>query len=202
MSARSRWWPSALKWLRTLHIHLSLLGLLLALFFGVTGFILNHEGWFGVDRSQVESRELSLPAELVGAARERPLAALRLVEHLRAEHGVKGLLESLQVEPGEVRLLFERPGGSTDIVIQRSDGVAELRAEGGGLALLLTEIHQGKSTGLPGGLMLDLAALLFLLFGLTGGILWWTLPKRRRTGWIALGLSLTFCLFVGLFSLG
>ena len=66
------------KWSRTFHIYFSLLGLLMVLFFAVTGFVLNHDSWFGLDVSHVEKIEGAFPAAML-----REPDKLAVVEKLR-----------------------------------------------------------------------------------------------------------------------
>ena len=187
---RQRWKP----WVRTFHVYLSLLGLILILFFSLTGFILNHSDWFGLDETTTETRRASLPPELLVGAFDR----LTVVESLRRDHGVAGLLEDFETGKHTLRISFARPGELTDVLVDRRDGSAELRVESGGAAQLLTDLHRGEHSGAGGGLLIDATSVLLLLISLTGLVLWVTLPKRRRHGVAAgaLGVGFFVCICV------
>lgn len=78
-----------LKISRLVHVYLTLFGLVLILFFSVTGFMLNHESWF---LPKVKDRTLpvrmgTLPKKLL-----EPLDKLAVVEALRRDFGVSGFL--------------------------------------------------------------------------------------------------------------
>lgn len=170
-------------WVRTLHLYASLLGLVLLLFFALTGFVLNHGEWFGVGEKTVDERSGRVTARL------DPLDDLALVEELRARFDVRGGLVELRADEGEVALRFSRPGEDTDVVVQR-DGAVQLVCERGRLADLLTDLHKGERGGTAGGLLVDAAAALLLTISLSGLALWWAMPRRRRAGLIALAAAL------------
>jgi len=167
------------------HIYASLLGLVLALFFGVSGFVLNHEPWFELDEPQRVSAEGTLPLAI-----KAELDRLAVVEALRAEQGIRGQLEAFETGPAELRLRFARAGEETEVTISRSTGAFRLEREQSGLAATLGDLHRGKHTGGLGSLLIDLTAILLILVSLSGFGLWVTLPKRRKLGLVALILTL------------
>ena len=63
---------------RTLHTYLTMLALVMFLFFAMTGFMLNHADWFGLDRTHETTVEMTIPPP---ALHEK----LALVEWLRRE---------------------------------------------------------------------------------------------------------------------
>ena len=77
------------KWSRLTHIYLSMFGLLIVLFFAVTGFTLNHTEWFGWDESQQRQVEGSIAAKHF-----EPLDKLMIVESLRKDFQVRGAMTS------------------------------------------------------------------------------------------------------------
>jgi hypothetical protein len=102
-----------LKWTRTFHIYLALLGLLLVLFFAATGFMLNHPDWFGLRESQVRTEKGTLPVTLL-----EPLDKLMVVERLRNEFGVTGAVDMFEVEETFLRIVFKSAGRQTEAMIQ------------------------------------------------------------------------------------
>jgi len=89
------------KWSRLLHIYLSMLGLLVILFFSITGIMLNHEEWFGFAEPRVSRNEGTLPAALLGGPDR-----LGIVEKLRKDFGATGALDSFEVRDDELALVF------------------------------------------------------------------------------------------------
>jgi hypothetical protein len=105
-----------LKWARTLHVYLTLFGLLLLLFFAVTGFMLNHENWF-LPRETLTGR---IPTDLLSAPENRN----GIVEKLRSDFDVVGDVESFDFiqEKNAYRVLFKSENGCSEVVIQCADG--------------------------------------------------------------------------------
>jgi len=191
-SRSKRRWPA---WTRTLHIYTSTFAFLLVLFFGVTGFMLNHPDWFGVEEVVVDTSQDLFPQELL----EGELDRLAIVEELRRSEGITGLLSDFETQDDRLRIAFKRPGRQTDVTIDRRDGALELRVESGGLTQLLTQLHKGEGSGSWGGLLIDITSLSLILLSITGLILWFTLKKRRQPGLAAIVLGAGFFVCVSLY---
>jgi len=76
-----------LKASRIAHVYLTLFGLLVIVFFAVTGFMLNHPQWFLPKDLNRPPRSGTVPRELL-----QPLDKLAVVEYIRRAHGVSGFL--------------------------------------------------------------------------------------------------------------
>lgn len=179
------------KWSRDLHIYLSMLGLLLMLFFALTGFMLNHGEWFGLDQPQVRTLEGTLPTNTVVAVDK-----LAIVEQLRREFGATGALTQFDTEEKELRVVFKSPGRQSEATVTRADGHVAVRNESYGFNGRLTELHRGGTAGGAWGLVIDAAAILLLISAVTGVVLWLLVPKWRRLGVIALVASFAVCVLV------
>ena len=118
-----------LRWTRTLHIYLTLLALLLLLFFAVTGFMLNHADWFSLEEVQTRTKEGHLPTAVLSD----PPDKLAVVERLRADFGVAGLVDSFEIEEDELRVVFTGPGQRTEATIERAEGLTKVVSESHGL---------------------------------------------------------------------
>lgn len=170
---------------RTLHVYLTMLACLLLLFFGTTGFMLNHTAWFGLETIRTDQREGTLPRAIL-----KPVDKLAVVESLRAGLGAEGAVDSFEEEPEALRIVFKRPGMRAEASVRLSDGRAELSAEARGTAALLTDLHKGASAGAAWKWVIDGTAILLVLGSLTGLMLWISLPKRRALGIVVLTLGL------------
>jgi uncharacterized protein len=166
---------------RTLHIYLTLLGLLVMLFFGVTGIILNHEEWFMSQTPKVIERTTAIDPSLI-----QKNDKLGIVEKLRNSDGVRGALAGFDDLPDAMVLRFESPGQIFNIEINKSDGKTHILNEIHSLWALLGNLHRGQGTGARWKWVLDITAGLVVIACVTGLILWITLPKRRKLGIIAL----------------
>jgi uncharacterized protein len=187
--AKKRHWK---KLLRLIHSYLSLFALLSFLFFGGTGFILNHDDWFGLDQVVKTEDEGEIPAKLC----EKP-DKLAIVEQLRQDFQIHAPLHEFQVEELDLIVLFRKPGQSADVVINRDDGSLTIQKEISGTLGMLAEIHQGEGAGALGGLAIDATAIMLILTALTGLTIWFTIPLQRKLGFIALAVgSSVFLTFI------
>lgn len=173
----------ALTIVRTLHVYLSMSALALVLLVSVTGLVMNHAEWFGLDEEGgVLTGTGSLPVSLL----ERP-DEQAIVAELRREFGAAGILDEFEVEDETILVVFKRPGGRTDAFIDRADGAVELTTESGGALAVLADVHRGHHTGAGGSVLVDVAALVLLSVSVTGLVLWASLRRRRLWGAVALG---------------
>jgi uncharacterized protein len=185
-----------LKWARLLHVYLTMFAFLLILFFAITGFVLNHEGWFDFDEPTTSVAAATVPTELLGEPDK-----LAVVEHLRKHQRVSGSVETkdFEVEDDKVTIVFRGPGRQYTARIGRADGAAEIKLESRGLLGMLTDLHRGKATGLAWGLVIDGVCAVLLLISATGLILWSSLRGRAQHGlavmMLGMGISIViyFC---------
>lgn len=186
----------ALRAVRSLHIYLTMLALLLLLFFGATGFMLNHADWFGLEEVRTLAKSGVLPRKMVDE-----LDKLAIVERLRADFGAQGALDAFEEEPGQLRVIFKRPGSRTEATVDRRDGKTVSTTESHGTAAVLTDLHMGHGAGRAWRWVIDITSILLLSASLSGLTLWISLPRRRRVGLAALAVGLfasflTYLLFV------
>src|SRR5450755_107990 len=93
------------KWTHYVHLVLGLLGLWLMLFFGTTGFMLNHEDWFGIPDAHVRMESGTTPITFL----EGP-DRLQVVEHLRGRFGAMGLVDTFDEDAETIHIVFKAPG--------------------------------------------------------------------------------------------
>lgn len=179
--------PSFMPLCRTLHIYLSLLIFVAMIFFSLTGIFLNHETWFGLDNARQTTQSGELPAELVKAGEPDKLA---IVERLRAQFNVTGALEAFDVDDDALKITFKGPARRIEATVARASGKTEIVREYQGLVALLNDLHKGRGSGSGWSVVIDVSAIVMLLSAVTGLILWFALPRRRRLGVIVLVLSL------------
>ena len=179
-----------MKWTRTLHIYISMFALLALFFFAATGFMLNHEAWFGFKEPQPQTVEGELAPDLVAASiGKEAVDKFQISERLRAATGASGLVDSFEIEEDTVRVVFRSPGRMTDVTIERETGHFKGEHDLRGLAARLTDLHKGANAGGPWGLVIDGVSILLLFVSLTGLILWLSLKKRILIGVVALSVG-------------
>src|SRR5579862_7664060 len=111
-------------WARNIHIYISMLGLLMVVFFSVTGIMLNHDDWLGLNDPRVTKKEGTLPAEML-----RGPDKLAIVEKLRKDLGATGALDSFDVQDTSLEVVFKSPGRRAEASIDRATGHAEVSVE-------------------------------------------------------------------------
>jgi hypothetical protein len=175
----------AMKIARSLHIYLTMLALLLLLFFGTTGFMLNHADWFGLEQVRTRTERGVLPKGMVDG-----IDKLAIVEKLRSDFGAQGAVDSFEADADQLRVVFKRPGSRTEAAVWRRDGKVEATTESHGLAAVLTDLHMGHGSGKVWRWVIDATSVLLLAASLSGLTLWISLPRRRRIGFAALAFGL------------
>lgn len=183
MSPTYRW---VIRWARTVHLYATLFGLALLLLFSITGFMLNHRGWFvSSDIDPVES-EATLPTEML-----REPDRLAIVEYLRKHHGATGALDLFE-PPGDaasIRVTFKQPGRYFEAEIDQETGATKMKSLSEGFNGVVMALHQGKDSGWIWALVIDFVAVLMLVISITGLILWWSLKGRGHWPGVTLVLG-------------
>jgi hypothetical protein len=173
---------AAMRWL---HIYISMFGLAAALFFSVTGLTLNHPDWLAqLERTQVfegdvEASWLNAEPHTDGG---RKVDELRVVEHLRREHGLRGALDEFRVDEEECTVSFKGPGHSADAFIDLDTGHYRLTQISQGIVAVLNDLHKGRHTGPVWSWVIDIVAVLLALISATGLYLIFGLKLRRVSG--------------------
>jgi uncharacterized protein len=173
------------SWSRTIHIYISMLGLLAVIFFSVTGIMLNHEEWFGFATPHVVKKEGS-----IFEAMDKEPDKLAIVEKLRKDYGATGAMDSFEIEDDRLTIAFKSPGRHTDVTIQRADGHAAVSLESYGFSGRFVDLHRGTDAGPGWRFIIDATAVLLLVTCATGLLLWCLVPKWRPLGLAALAVCL------------
>lgn len=166
---------------RTVHVYLTMLGLLVMLLFGITGFTINHEDWFGATVPRRVEHQGEVPVALLA-----PQEELRLVEHLRNAFAVRGAMTSFTVFPEEVTVAFKEPAQTWEFSIDRGTGRLAAQNERYNFTATINNLHRGRFSGPAWRWVIDISALLIVLACATGFVLWLALPRRRKWGVLSL----------------
>jgi hypothetical protein len=189
-----------IKWVRNVHLYVTLFGCALLAFFAITGFMLNHEDWFSPTEPMSRTVQGTIPVDLLGSpgkegdedAQPVPGVAadrLAIVELLRKDFGAVGALSSFE-EQDDVRVIFKRPGTEVEATIKREDGKAEVTVRSQGLVGVMVDLHRGKSSGNVWSLfVIDGLCILVLVMSVSGIYMWQTLRGRGHYGIYVLGLG-------------
>lgn len=163
-------------WALLIHIYVSMAGLTLAVLFGATGLILNHQG-FGLSEPRIATSQITLNKQLVDHPDQ---AALEQV--LRRQLGVRSRSTDYHDDTDQIQMTFAAPGARTTVTINRADGKGEVETETRGFMGRLDDLHKGFDTGRVWYWTIDVAAVLIVVSSLTGILTLLALRARRRTG--------------------
>jgi hypothetical protein len=168
-----------LKWARTLHIYISLLGFLMFLFFAVTGITLNHDS-FGFDKPQSTTVQVRVPVAVVRAGDRDAI-----VKSLQEAAKVRMPVSQFSAQTDEIDVALAGPGKRVQAVIHPADGTTDVTIESRGIAGLLADLHKGAESGPVWRAILDGISVMLGFSSLTGLIMLLALPKRQRLGLLA-----------------
>ena len=174
-----------LDYSRTIHIYLSMFGLLVMFLFGLTGFTVNHEAWFGATTPRVHESEGRTPVELL--ARHD---GLRIVEHLRSTFKIAGAMTAFDDLDDRFSVGFKEPGQIWEIEIDKATGVTRVHHEMFNFAAVINNLHRGRYAGGTWSWVIDISAIMIVMACGTGMILWLALSRRRIIGALALLLGI------------
>ena len=176
------------KWSRTLHIYVTMYAFILMLFFAFTGFFLNHADWF--------TNEDAAPVEKSGVIPQTLLKEpdrLAIVELLRAKYNATGAVTTFDADESQIHVELAGPGRGTSADIDRATGAAKVSIDERGWVVRLDDLHRGKNSGRAWSWVIDISAISLFLGSLTGILMWIGLPRRRKLGLVALGVSIVMC---------
>ncbi len=185
---KKRLWQQFITWSRTIHIYLTMMGLLAMVLFGATGYTINHEDWFGATKPVVDEQQGTMSKDPVVKGDR-----LGVVEQLRTKYRISGAVTSYDDFEDDVSISFKEPGQIWEIRITKADGKVDVHHETFNFAALINNLHRGRYSGESWRWVIDVSALLIVLACLTGFILWLALPRRRRAGiaFLAAGTLIT-----------
>ena len=184
--------------MRWLHTYVSMLGLGALVFFSLTGLTLNHPDWtFGEQRREVHFKGQLEAKWLAPGGPDTAVDRLAIVEALRRNHNITGLVDDFRTDETECSIAFKGPGNSADAVVQRKTGQYELTVAHEGVVSLLNDLHKGRHTGSAWAWVIDVSAVILGAVSISGIWLLLYVRRRRRSGlWVGLvGAALLWVLF-------
>lgn len=182
-----------LAFCRTIHIYLTMLGLFVMLLFGITGFTVNHEDWFGATTPHLTETDGQTPLELI--AKNDPL---HIVEHLRTTFKIHGAMTSFDALEDSLSIGFKEPGQVWEVEIEKSTGKTSVHSEAFNFVAMINNLHRGRYSGPSWKWVIDISAILIVIACFTGVVLWMVLPKRRKLGLAAMlgGTIVTVAVYI------
>lgn len=166
---------------RWLHTTISMLSLVVILFFSVTGMTLNHTEWVGgAVKEHIVNGAIPVAWLTVSADKK-----LEVVEKLRSEYGARGTVEDFRMDATECTVSFKAAGYSADAFIATASGALEMRVAEESLLAVLNDFHRGQRSGLLWTRIIDISAIFLTVVSCTGLTLIFFLKRTRAAGLIA-----------------
>ncbi|MBE0507189.1 MAG: PepSY-associated TM helix domain-containing protein [Marinospirillum sp.] len=170
------------RWVRPLHAYSSMLMLFIMLFFTVTGLTLNNRQWLSNPAPPIEA-ELQLPTNfhLLFEQQQPQQLAQPIWQWLKSHQQLPdGELSSDWSESEQLLTLdIKRPGGYTLVEILPDDQSLWYEHQYLGWMAVINDLHMGRYSGQLWSWFIDIAAVVMLVFTLTGFWLVLFHPKRR-----------------------
>ncbi len=161
------------RWARLVHNYAAIALLLLLVFFSFTGLTLNHPDWLAGDAIEEDHNFILMDFDSDQGVSFTPTQ----IKQLEAELDVSFSKLSLEQEDDLLFIDVQLPGrfivGELDVY----SGEIMVTDTRYGITAWLNDLHKGRHTGLAWILLLDISALLILVFSLTGLVL--LLPSQR-----------------------
>ena len=187
---------------RALHIYISTALFFLLILFCVSGIVLNHVDWLKNDKNNGQVTA-TIPAELVTKANEQlnTLPALYPeIEAYLAKHYALTKVKSIEWEKEDalVMLDYPLPAGFAYAELDFTTGELNLDYQTGGFLSLIGDLHKGRYTGEVWSWVIDISAVLMILFAITGMIILFQNRKKRLAGiWITvLGVATPLVIYL------
>ena len=171
---------------RALHIYLSTALFFLLILFCVSGVILNHIDWLEGDKNNGQINQ-PLPTSLISKAQLNPdnLAPLftDIETYLAKQYGLTQP-KSIDWEKQDalVMLDYPLPAGFAFAELDFISGELNLDYQTGGVLSLIGDLHKGRYTGEAWSWVIDISAVLMVLFAITGMIILFQNRKKRLVG--------------------
>lgn len=170
---------------RWLHLYVSATLFCLILFFSLTGLTLNHPAW--QSESHTQTLQLNLPEHIADQIKQQSANLLPLTQFLAANIGLQTPRRvELFMEDSEVTVDYAIPAGYAFVTVDLALNTIEVEYKKGGVISILNDLHKGRHSAVIWSWLIDITAILSILFTLTGGILLLQNPKHRRRAALAL----------------
>lgn len=157
---------------RLIHVYVSMALLTLMIFFSITGVTLNHPEWFAEHQADVLEADFIAPAELLTSKNQGDL-----LNFLIKENHLNGNRLSIEREEEELFITDKGPGVYLSLTIDLHSGEAYKEAIDYGYWALFNDLHKGRNSGDFWGFIIDLSAVLMIVFSVSGFVL--ALGQRR-----------------------
>jgi len=173
------------KILRVIHLYLSMVLLLFALLYFVTGFVVSKHNWFP------QGKDVKVTQVVPLIYRPDTTNLEQFGREIKQQFDISGRMNYSRNMQKEIIYSFSRPGMRHTVVVHANlDSLSITRFEKMTLGEVSKRIHRlhgfnGGTLYLIWAILLDLVAVSMILFSITGILLWLRARKLRTYGlWI------------------
>ncbi|XQF92783.1 PepSY-associated TM helix domain-containing protein [Pseudoalteromonas espejiana] len=176
---------------RALHIYISTALFFLLILFCVSGIVLNHIDWLKNDKNNGQVTA-TIPAELVTKANAQLDTLPTLypeIEAFLAKQYSLTKVKSIEWEKEDALVMIDYPlpAGFAYAELDFTTGELNLDYQTGGFLSLISDLHKGRHSGAVWSWVIDISAVLMIIFAITGMIILFQNRKKRNLGvWITL----------------
>jgi len=171
---------------RALHIYISTALFFLLILFCVSGIVLNHVDWLKNDKNNGQITA-AIPAELVTKAIAQLDTLPTLypeIEAFLAKQYSLTKVKSIEWEKEDALVMIDYPlpAGFAYAELDFTTGELNLDYQTGGFLSLIGDLHKGRYTGEVWSWVIDISAVLMIIFAITGMIILFQNRKKRNLG--------------------
>ena len=169
-----------------LHIYISTALFFLLILFCVSGIVLNHVDWLKNDKNNGQVTA-TIPAELVTKANAQLDTLPTLypeIEAFLAKQYSLTKVKSIEWEKEDALVMIDYPlpAGFAYAELDFTTGELNLDYQTGGFLSLIGDLHKGRYTGEVWSWVIDISAVLMIIFAITGMIILFQNRKKRNLG--------------------
>ncbi len=168
---------SASRWL---HIYLSTTLFSLLLFFSLTGVVLNHIDW--LDNTSDEG-ELIVDLALNDIQEQQSLQELLpYVQKILSDNYHLQAIEKVEFDYESKQIIFDYslPAGYALVIADISTNKLSIEYSKGNWMNVWSDLHKGRHSGEVWSWVIDISAILMILFAITGMVILFQNRKKRR----------------------
>lgn len=187
---------------RLLHIYISTFLFGLLVFFCLTGITLNHR-WYGdsdkSDHKTILLSDIQIMEWGLDKKNNWKPELSKINNYFNLAHGFPHA-HRIDIDDAnkELHFDFKVPAGFANAVIQASDKTLHLEREQGGFLSIVNALHKGRYSGKTWFWIIDISAIVMMIFSITGIIILFHGKKHRIGGSILtiLGIATPFFLYL------
>lgn len=174
------------RWSRLIHVYTGMFGLVVTLFFAMTGLLLNNPTWTFGTTGSVDTHEGALPD---GVIADGDIDYLAADVFFRSDLDVRGDVTDYGEISGLAFISYDNPGYGAYASFDVETGDYTLTVTQTGLVSTLNDLHTGTSVGTVWKMVINVVAVLLIAIALSGLVIQLFLRKRRRSGFTVAGFA-------------